>query len=99
MLIDNTVQKSPWTEAYLSCTRVKLYNVPFEVGDALSYLIKYYYRIIHGFLYKGNILKTIPACGEGGPRSPPATPHRLQNPKWPPGGPKMANRVWKGFYP
>ena len=25
------------------------------------------------------------------PRSPPATPHRLQNPKLPPGGPKMAD--------
>ena len=48
--------------------------------------------------------------GEGGTRSPPATPHRLhrctaapphrlQNPKWPPGGPKMANGVWKGVYP
>ena len=24
--------------------------------------------------------------GEGGTRSLPATPHRLQNPKWPPGG-------------
>ena len=30
---------------------------------------------------------------EGGTRSPPATPHGLQNPKWPPGGPKIANRV------
>ena len=28
--------------------------------------------------------------GEGGTRLPPATPHRLQNPKWPPGCPKMA---------
>ena len=28
--------------------------------------------------------------------SQPATPHRHQNSKWPPGGPKMANRVWKG---
>ena len=37
--------------------------------------------------------------GEGGARSPPATPHRLQNPKWPPGGPKMADGVWKGAYP
>ena len=37
--------------------------------------------------------------GEGGTRSPPATPHRLQNPKWPPGGPKMADGVWKGVYP
>ena len=36
--------------------------------------------------------------GEGGTRSPPATPHRLQNPKWPPGGPKMADGVWKGVY-
>ena len=34
--------------------------------------------------------------GAGGTRSPPATPHRLQNPKWPPGGPKMADGVWKG---
>ena len=24
---------------------------------------------------------------------------RLQNPKWPPGGPKMADGVWKGVYP
>ena len=31
--------------------------------------------------------------------SQPATPHHLQNPKWPPGGPKMADRVWKGVYP
>ena len=23
---------------------------------------------------------------------------RLQNPKWPPGGPKMAEGVWKGVY-
>ena len=37
--------------------------------------------------------------GEGGARSPPATPHRPQNPKWPPGGPKMAEGVWKGVYP
>ena len=34
--------------------------------------------------------------GEGGTRSPHATPHRQQNPKWPPGGPKMADGVWKG---
>ena len=37
--------------------------------------------------------------GAGGTRSPPATPHRLQNPKWPPGGPKMADGVWKGVQP
>ena len=24
---------------------------------------------------------------------------RLQNPIWPPEGPKMADRVWKGVYP
>ena len=36
---------------------------------------------------------------ERGTRSPPATPHGLQNPKWPPGGPKMADGVWKGVYP
>ena len=35
----------------------------------------------------------------GGTRSPPATPHHLLNPKWPPGGPKMADGVWKGVYP
>ena len=27
--------------------------------------------------------------GKGGTRSLPATPHHLQNPKWPPGGPKL----------
>merc|ERR1712030_238241 len=37
--------------------------------------------------------------GAGGTRSPPATPHRLQNPKWPPGAPKMADGVWKGVHP
>ena len=30
--------------------------------------------------------------GDGGTRSQPATPHRLQNPIRPPGGPKMAAR-------
>ena len=39
------------------------------------------------------------SSGEGGTRSPPAMPHRLQNPKWPPGGPKMAKGAWKGVYP
>ena len=28
-----------------------------------------------------------------------ALANRLQNPKWPPGGPKMAEGVWKGVYP
>ena len=37
--------------------------------------------------------------GKGGTRSPPAMPHRLKNPKWPSGGPKMADGVWKGVYP
>ena len=37
--------------------------------------------------------------GEGGARSPPATPHRLQNPKWLSGDPKMADGVRKGVYP
>ena len=36
---------------------------------------------------------------EGGTHSPPATPHRLQNPIWPSVGPKMADVVWKGVYP
>ena len=36
---------------------------------------------------------------EGGTRSPPAKPHRLQNPIWPPGGPKMSDGVWKRVYP
>ena len=35
-------------------------------------------------------------CGAGGTRSLPATPHRLQNPKWPEGGPKMEDMALKG---
>ena len=31
--------------------------------------------------------------GAGGTRSPPATAHRLQNPKWPLGSPEMADGV------
>ena len=37
--------------------------------------------------------------GAGGTRSPPATLHCLQNPKWPPGGPKKGDRAWKGVQP
>ena len=37
--------------------------------------------------------------GAGGTRSLPVMQHRLQNPKWSPGGPKMAEGVWKGVYP
>ena len=37
--------------------------------------------------------------GARGTCSPPATPHHLQNPIWPPGGPKVADGVWKGVYP
>ena len=33
--------------------------------------------------------------GAGGTRSPPATTHCQQNPKWPPGGQKMVDGVWK----
>ena len=36
--------------------------------------------------------------GAGGTRSPPATPHCLQYLRWPLGGPKMADGVWKGFW-
>ena len=31
--------------------------------------------------------------GDGGTRSQPATPHHLQNPKWPVGGPKKADET------
>ena len=37
--------------------------------------------------------------GAGGTHSQPATPYRLQNPKWPPGGPKIADGVWKWYHP
>ena len=30
--------------------------------------------------------------------APPATLHRMQNPVWLPGGPKMVDRIWKGFW-
>ena len=50
---------------------------------------------LNKFRYK----KKYQPSGEGGACSLPAKPHRLQNPKWPPGGPKMADGVWKGAYP
>ena len=53
----------------------------------------------HGNLASQYKLTKYQPSGAGGTRSPPATQHCLQNPKWPPGGPKMVNRVWKGVYP
>ena len=38
----------------------------------------------------------VATSGAGGTRLLPATPHRLKNPKWLPGGPKIADGVWKG---
>ena len=35
--------------------------------------------------------------GEGGNPSPSAMAHHMQNPKGPPGGPKIADGVWKGY--
>ena len=35
----------------------------------------------------------VATSGAGGTRLLPATPHRLKNPKWPPGGPKVADGV------
>ena len=32
--------------------------------------------------------------GNGGTRSPPATPHHVIHQKWPPEGPKMAGRLF-----
>ena len=45
------------------------------------------------------ILENTSLAAKGVARSPPATPNRLRNPKWLPGGPKMADGVWKGVYP
>ena len=45
------------------------------------------------------IILEYPPSVAGGTHSPPATPQRLQNPKWPPGGPKMAEGVWTAVYP
>ena len=42
-------------------------------------------------LWQGNTNTSLAAKG--------ALANRLQNPKWPPGGPKMAEGVWKGVYP
>ena len=41
--------------------------------------------------YQKHLVIKYQTSGAGGTRSPPATPHRLQNSKWPPGGPKMSN--------
>ena len=60
------------------------------------YKLKYLYQTAQGM--KGALITKYQPNGERGTRPPPATPHRLQNPKWPPGGPKMADGVWKDFW-
>ena len=70
-----------------------------------SYLAKLYVWLWFQILEKSiqEILrlnsKQYQPSGEGGARLPPATPHCLQNPNWPPGCPQMADGVWKGVYP
>ena len=45
------------------------------------------------------IIMVMPPSGAESTCSQLATPHHLQNSKWPPGGLTMAYRVWKGVYP
>ena len=63
-----------------------------------STVITKFYRDYLIFSQNENKDKYQPS-GTWGTRSPPATPHHLQNSKWPPGGPKMADGVWKGVQP
>ena len=55
--------------------------------------------MIKSQLFMSLILKYQPSGAAGGTPSLPVTPHHLQNPKWLPVGPKMADGVWKGVYP
>ena len=50
---------------------------------------------LHNAIRENREYREYQPSGEGGARLPPATPHRLQNPKWPPGAPKMAGGIWK----
>ena len=49
-----------------------------------------------GFAHKVSDYCKYQPSGAGVTRSLPAMLHRLQNPKLPPGDPKMAIGVWKG---
>ena len=63
------------------------------------FVLQVMFHTLDGYLYvfRQESVQYQPS-GEGGTRSPRATPHYLQNPKWPPGGPKMADGVWKGVF-
>ena len=70
------------------------FKFSFHKIDYLNFSIIYTNQYkLSGF--SGLVFKYQPS-GAGGTRSPPATPHRLQNLKWPPVGPKMADGVWTG---
>ena len=80
-----------------------MFSFLFEMSNGTFFLLLLAQKSLLYFHYWSKFhfhtwLKYQPS-GEGGARSPHATPHRLQNPKWPPGGPKMAEGVWKGVYP
>ena len=55
------------------------------------------HRMVPGDFYLMKRFEEYQPSGAGETRSPRTTPHRLKNPKWPPGGLKIANGVWKGM--
>ena len=92
-----------WLASQNVTTRVSLLYFPcdLDIGHANTGSLKLDLINKDPFLatnckYRESFLEKYQPSGAGGTRSPPATPHRPQNPKWPPGGPKMADVVWKG---
>ena len=64
-----------------------------HAGKLNNVISHFYLSLKDPFLQENNVyFHKYQPSGEGGTRSPPAMPHRLQNPKWRPGGPKMADR-------
>ena len=103
---------SNWNWALLSLRLIDDYQLPLHITEHFFHLLAYQLAYLHAsvlpYCYIPISLPTqevklscnnkqYQPCGEGGTRSPPATPHHLQTLKWPSGGPKMANGVWKGF--
>ena len=68
-----------------------LWRIQLKVIMRLRYLNNGLNILLHQIKYHPS--------GDGGTRSPPATMHRLQNPKWSVGDSEMADGVWKGVYP
>ena len=86
-----------WWKTIMGLGAMMPNSIPTSLPTQLCGIFNFWYFFyIWSLDSSAHYFRKYQPSGAWGTRSPPATPYRLLNPKWPTGGPKMANGVWKG---